>query len=749
MPLVAVAPRFPAETAYAASLLAATVGVTAYSWINNAGIETYENGDPGVAAAPTGFIATSSTRTSANLVWDPIFNGNAALTSLIVSWNNAATGAIAGVTTISTAATSYTITGLSANTSYTVSLTARNAYGDAVSTVALPVQIPISTMPISPASLTLTPGGNQITASWAVPSDTGGASVTNYTYIISATDGTYSVTGTTSSTSVVLTGLAKKPYVVSVRASNASNTGWAEAIATPTLASLAGAPTGLTPTAGNRQVALAWTAPVSTGGVSLTDYFVEWSTDGINFTGSGYVGSATAAYTVTSLIYGNTYTFRVSAVNGIGIGSPSSTTTSTPTASAPATPSAPTVAAGNAQVTVQYVLPADNGAAITAFKVEKSDSTSTYTTWTTVTTAASTSGSYTATGLTNGLSYKFRVSAINPVGTGSASTASSVVTPINIPATVVFGLGSDGASNSYLVAPNTGYTTWTGSTPTDTTLNVWLYGLNVPSGMAFNPSGVGVVNSTGQIGRSTDGGATWSDANGGTQVAPQATSVTAKVMTWVNGYFLMGTSARKVNYSTDGNTWSQNAPGGVGNVKAFAYGIGSGAGGQARYILVGTGASTSVAGAAYTNTDPSGTWTWSGSVTGNPWYGAAFGNGTFVAVGGASGVARFSTSTEGITWADSTTPGSVSAQMWDVCWGGGKFVAVGKGGLIVTALDSAPTSWTKQTSPVTTDLKTVIYVNSKFFANTVDGKVIVSSDGVTWNSYTATSATVLYCIAGY
>jgi len=84
------------------------------------------------------------------------------------------------------------------------------------------------------------------------------------------------------------------------------------------------------PTAGDTQVALAWTAPAANGD-AITDYIVEYklTNDSGWTTFSDGVSTSTSA-TVTSLTNGSSYDFRVSAVNGIGTGATSSVVSSTP-----------------------------------------------------------------------------------------------------------------------------------------------------------------------------------------------------------------------------------------------------------------------------------------------------------------------------------------------------------------------------------------------------------------------------------
>ncbi|MEI6624080.1 MAG: fibronectin type III domain-containing protein, partial [Actinomycetes bacterium] len=109
------------------------------------------------------------------------------------------------------------------------------------------------------------------------------------------------------------------------------------------------APTGV---AGNNQVALTWTAP-GTGGSAITDYVVQYSTNGTTWSTFTHPVSTTTSATVTGLTNTTGYVFKVAAVNAVGTStfSPASTTV-TPLAPAtvPVAPAAPTGVAGNNQV---------------------------------------------------------------------------------------------------------------------------------------------------------------------------------------------------------------------------------------------------------------------------------------------------------------------------------------------------------------------------------------------------------------
>ena len=90
-------------------------------------------------------------------------------------------------------------------------------------------------------------------------------------------------------------------------------------------AGVPGAPTAVAVTAGDKQVALTWTAPAVTGGgAGIATYNVEYSTnEGGTWTQVVRANDTTAAYTVTGLVNGTAYSFQVRAVNGsdVGVGS--------------------------------------------------------------------------------------------------------------------------------------------------------------------------------------------------------------------------------------------------------------------------------------------------------------------------------------------------------------------------------------------------------------------------------------------
>jgi|GEM_PF-326298 len=175
------------------------------------------------------------------------------------------------------------------------------------------------------------------------------------------------------------------------------------------------APTSLTAAAGNASVSLSWTA--SSG---ATGYTVKRATTSGGPYTSIATGVTTTSYTNASLTNGTTYYYVVSASNAAGESANSAQASATPAAGtqAPAAPTGLTATAGNSQVALSWT--AVSGA--TSYTVKRAaTSGGPYTSVATGVTATS----YTNTGLTNGTTYYYVVSASNTAGESANSAQAS------------------------------------------------------------------------------------------------------------------------------------------------------------------------------------------------------------------------------------------------------------------------------------------------------------------------------------
>ena len=181
------------------------------------------------------------------------------------------------------------------------------------------------------------------------------------------------------------------------------------------------APTIGTATRGNAQASVTFTAPANNGGSVITGYTVTSSPSNITATGT------TSPITVTGLSNGTAYTFTVTATSTVGTGVASSASNSVTPATVPGAPTSVSATSDNAQSTVTFTAPANNGGSvITGYTVTSHPAGGTDSN------AGSTSLSHLVTGLTNGTSYTFTVTATNAAGTSSASASSNTISSTSL-----------------------------------------------------------------------------------------------------------------------------------------------------------------------------------------------------------------------------------------------------------------------------------------------------------------------------
>ena len=209
--------------------------------------------------------------------------------------------------------TTYNATGLTNGTTYTFTVAAINSIdtGPTSTTSVIP-----ATVPDQPEAPTATPGPESAGLTWSAPYNEG-SSITGYvvTPYDGATEGTPVTLGNV--TSYDFTGLNNGDnYTFTVAAINGVGTGAASSASnsvTPVDVPDQPAAPGVTP--GDQSVAVTWSPPGDEGS-SINGYVVtpyDGATEGTPVT----LGNVTS-YDFTGLNNGDSYTFAVAAINGVG-----------------------------------------------------------------------------------------------------------------------------------------------------------------------------------------------------------------------------------------------------------------------------------------------------------------------------------------------------------------------------------------------------------------------------------------------
>jgi hypothetical protein len=182
---------------------------------------------------------------------------------------------------------------------------------------------------------------------------------------------------------------------------------------------------------GNKEVTLTWTGPAS-GFYGIIEYEYDINLDG-NWISTGNPPPSPLTFTVGGLDNGTLYTFRIRAVNAIGNGPASAPETATPS-TIPDPPTGLTGIHGNQQVRLSWIPPVDDGGnTISSYQYDKVVTGATgWDGWTNASNGPSgVLGPFIVTPLTNGISYDFKVRAVNINGGGGDSNEIT-----EIPATV-------------------------------------------------------------------------------------------------------------------------------------------------------------------------------------------------------------------------------------------------------------------------------------------------------------------------
>jgi len=355
---------------------------------------------------------------SATLTWAaPSSNGGSAITSYSVT--AVPTGGTSVTTTFPGNVTSGTVWGLTPTMTYFFTVSATNATGTSSPSWASNSVTPNAAVPAVMAAPAVTPNSMQVALTWVAPAD-GGSVLTGFVATASAS-GQPSVTTTfaPTATSGTVYGLTNGvAYTISITAINANGPGApSPASAAFTPATAPSSPTSPVATAGTAQATVVFTASSFNGGSPITSYTVT-SSPGAKTCVTG----GTLTCTVNGLSNGVSYTFSVTATNAIGTSSPSAPSNAVIPIGPPTSPLSVHAVAGNTKVSVTWAAPASTGGSpVTGYTVTSSPGAKTCTT----------TGARTCivSGLTNGHSYTFKVTAKNTVGSSAPSAPSNLVTP--------------------------------------------------------------------------------------------------------------------------------------------------------------------------------------------------------------------------------------------------------------------------------------------------------------------------------
>ena len=355
-------------------------------------------------SAPTGVLATPGDRQIV-LTWA----APAGATSYRVYRN--------GFSVATTVVPTFTDTGLTNATSYTYTVVAYTVNSPASGASSAIIAAPVATAPAAPSNLIVVVGDARLSLSWTATSGASAYQVfRDGTQIGTLTPSRRGTLATSYTDSTAVNGVEHTYYITATTSnslpSSASNSAVATAVATAP-----SAPTALAATVGDGRVVLAWTAPTA-----ATSYNI--------FRNGTLLGtSTTASFTDATASNGTAYTYAVTAVTQNSVASANSNSvTATPKATAPAAPTSLTTSVGDTAVALTWAAPTN------------ADSYNVYRDGTLVATVAATS--YLFTGLTNGTSYTFYVTATKQNSNASVASASVTGTPVSSPPAAPTGLNA-------------------------------------------------------------------------------------------------------------------------------------------------------------------------------------------------------------------------------------------------------------------------------------------------------------------
>ncbi len=395
-------------------------GVFITNYTFSAGLNTILIADNKIVparGAPSNLTAIAG-NSQVSLTWmAPPSNGTSVITNYMI-YIGTKSGDEIWYTTIGSV-TSYLITGLTNGRTYYFEVSAVNGTGEGFKsneTITTP-----GTVPTEPRFFNSISENGQIRLYWYVPASDELSPIIDYNIYMGMAPGgeTFLTTvgGLQQRVSYMCTGLMKGPtYYFKVAAVNSFGTSLNSTEISAKAQRQPYEPTGLIATAGNAQVFLTWTAPSNDGGSPITNYTIRYDSNSL------VIGNVTT-YTLTGLQNGHSYIIYVWASNAIAGGAISNWVSVTPLGP-PSAPQALSISGGNANATLTWNAPANQGlSSVTGYMIYCGTASNAETYFATVGNVLN----YTATGLTNGLIYYFTIAAVNGEGPGTNATEVAVM----------------------------------------------------------------------------------------------------------------------------------------------------------------------------------------------------------------------------------------------------------------------------------------------------------------------------------
>lgn len=342
------------------------------------------------------------------------------------------------------AATTCTLTGLRNGQDYRFTVVAVNDVGESEPSAPSETVTP-DAKPDTPQPPTLTPGDRQLEVSWTAPANEG-TPIRSYTLEITpAGPGGGQITGLTG-TSTTITGLENGvSYRARIQALNDAPDP-SEFSAYSVAAAPAGKPR--TPSAPSAERAasavnggvidVSWQAP-DDNGAAIQRYDVHVYRGGSRVDSRTGLPASTTSLQFTGLDTSSEYSFAVVAHNAMGASDEGARSTPLVAYGKPGQVTGVSATFGDGTAQVSFAPAQDNGSRITAYRVASPQGAS----------ATCSSSPCTVSGLTNGTTYTFTVTAENAAGTGPVSSASAAGSPFGPPSTPTINASASGTTVNF------------------------------------------------------------------------------------------------------------------------------------------------------------------------------------------------------------------------------------------------------------------------------------------------------------